>query len=143
LLQQPIWDPSLFNVIIKPNYQKINQTVAIVGVVATSAAPLIHDLHWLRINECIQYKLGSIAFNAIKLKQPSYLSELLHIHVPTHSLRSESHLMPNVPLCKLKTSQSSFCFSAPIVWNGLSKKVRTSATRDIFRLKTELFIHGS
>jgi len=59
----------------------------------TSAAPLIHDLHWLRINECIQYKLASITFNAIKIGQPSYLSELLHIHVPTRSLRSEFHLM--------------------------------------------------
>jgi len=41
-----------------------------------------------------------------------------------------------------------FCFSAPIVWNGLSEHVRTSATCDIFsgRLKTEfseLFARGS
>jgi len=63
----------------------------------TSAAPLIHHLHWLRINERIQYKLASITFNAIKIGQPSYLSELLHIHVPTRSLQSESHLMLNVP----------------------------------------------
>jgi len=58
-------------------------------------------LHWLRINESIQYKLASIAFNAI----------------------------------------SAFCFSSPIVWNGLSEHVRTSATREIFsgRLKTKLF----
>jgi len=41
------------------------------------------DLHWLRINERIQYKLASITFNAIKIGQPSYLSELLLIHVPT------------------------------------------------------------
>jgi len=89
--------------------------------------------------------LASIAFNAIKIGQPSYLSELLHIHVPTCSLRSEFHLMPNVPLYKLKTAQSAFCFSALIVWNELSEQVRTSATRDIFsgRLKTELFVGGS
>jgi len=51
----------------------------------------------------------------------------------------------SVPLCKLKTAQSDFCFSAPIVWNGLSEQVTTSAARDIFsgRLKTELFVRGS
>jgi len=38
----------------------------------------------------------------------------------------------NVPLCKLKTAESAFCFSAPIVWNELSEQVRTSATCDSF-----------
>jgi len=50
--------------------------------------------------------------------------------------------MLNLSLCKLKTAQSAFCFSAPIVWNELSEQVRTSATSDILsgRLKTELFV---
>jgi len=76
---------------------------------------------------------------------PFNLSELLRIHVPTRSLRSESHLMLNVPLCKLRTAQYAFCFSAPIAWNGLFEQVRTSAYCDIFsgRLKTELFVRGS
>jgi len=76
---------------------------------------------------------------SIKIRQPSCLYEPVHIHVPTRSLRSESHMMLNVPLCKLKTAQSAFCFSAPIVWNRLSEHIRTSATRDIFsgRLKME------
>jgi len=82
---------------------------------------------------------------------PFNLSELLRIHVPTRSLRSESYLMLNVPVCKLKTAQSAFCLSAPIVWNELSEQVRASATRDIVsgRLKTvctlqvKLFVHGS
>jgi len=30
-----------------------------------STAPLIHDLHWLRINERIQYKLASITLNLL------------------------------------------------------------------------------
>jgi len=54
--------------------------------------------------------LASITFNAIKIRQPSFLSELLLIHVPTRSLPSESHLMLNVPLCKLKIAQSAFLF---------------------------------
>jgi len=71
----------------------------------------------------------------------------LRIHVPMRSVRSESQLMLNVPLFKLKTAQSAFCFSALNVWNEPSKHniINTSATRDIFsgRLKTELFVRGS
>jgi len=60
---------------------------------------------------------------------PIYLKFcVLPIHVSTHSLRSEFHLMLNVSIWKLKTAQSAFCFSAPIVWNELSEQVRTSAT---------------
>jgi len=103
----------------------------------TSPAPLIHDLHLqeFRINDRIQHKLPSrllLLMLNVKIEQPSYLSELLCSHVPARSLRSASHLMLYVPLCELKTVQSGFCFSAPIMWNGLSEHVRTSATRDIF-----------
>jgi len=38
-----------------------------VRIAVPSAAALIYDLQWLRINERIQCKLGSITFNAIKL----------------------------------------------------------------------------
>ena len=46
--------------------------------------------HWLPNTVHIKYKVACMCFNAINGSGPAYLSELLHVYTPSHSLRSSS-----------------------------------------------------
>ena len=52
--------------------------------------PLLQQLHWLPISECIKYKTACMCYNSITGSAPSYLSELLQLYSPSRSLRSSS-----------------------------------------------------
>ena len=53
-------------------------------------SPLLEKLHWLPISECIEYKVACMHFCAINGSGPAYLSELLHVYIPSRTLRSSS-----------------------------------------------------
>ena len=53
----------------------------------THTSPILSDLHWLRITQCIQFKTLVLTYNALHNESPQYLSDLLHIglgHLVTH-----------------------------------------------------------
>ena len=54
------------------------------------STPLLEKLHWLPISERIKYKVACTCFSAINGSGPAYLSELLHVYTPSHTLRSSS-----------------------------------------------------
>ena len=54
------------------------------------STPLLENMHWLPISERIKYKVACMCFSAINDSGPAYLSELLHISTPSHTLRSSS-----------------------------------------------------
>ncbi|XP_070203589.1 uncharacterized protein [Littorina saxatilis] len=66
--------------------------------------PLLNHLHWLPVQQRIQYKLGTLAFNYFHGTLPPYLSSKLTKYSPTRSLRSSSQLLLTVPRTKLKIS---------------------------------------
>ena len=47
-------------------------------------------MHWLPISERIKYKVACVCFSAIIGSGPAYLSELLYVYTPSHTLRSPS-----------------------------------------------------
>ena len=55
-----------------------------------NCTPLLQQLQWLPIFERIKYKTACMCYNAITGSTPSYLSELLHLCSPSHSLHSFS-----------------------------------------------------
>ena len=103
--------------------------------------PVLQELHWLPVGKRIDFKLATLMFKVLENKQPMYLSELLHRHVPVRSLRSEGKNLLVVPNIKSANGRRSFSFAAPMIWNSLPEHIRNSCSLTIFRkqLKTHLF----
>ena len=104
--------------------------------------PVLQHLHWLPIKCRINYKLLLYTFMAIHNLAPPYLSDLLHVVIPTRSLRSSSSIHLSVPPARLSTMGGrAFSRSAPQLWNNLPPDLRNCDSLTTFkkRLKTHLF----
>ena len=80
------------NSVIQP-LQKIQNFAARLVLLAPRhhhSTPLLEKLHWLPISERIKYKVACMCFSAINGSGPAYLSELLYVYTPSHTLRSPS-----------------------------------------------------
>jgi len=41
--------------------------------------PILRSLHWLKINQCIEYKLMSLTYKILTTRQPDYLHNLISV----------------------------------------------------------------
>jgi len=107
----------------------------------THSAPLRRALHWLPISFRIQFKISFLTFQVLSLKQPTYLSNLLSLAIPSRSLRTNKGRLLSVPRVKTKTGSRAFSSCAPVLWNELPLSVRSAESASVFRkrLKTHLF----
>ena len=65
---------------------------------------ILRHLHWLPVRARISYRIASLCFNTIIFFSPAYLSDLLHLHSPSRSLRpSADTRLFKIPLYKCKT----------------------------------------
>ena len=99
------------------------------------------ELHWLKINECIVYKVCVLMYKCIKGSAPQYLSEVV-IKDHGHSLRSTT--LNNLPTVRCNTAiahNSAFSSAGPRLWNMLPNDIKSSSDLEVFktRLKTFLF----
>jgi len=105
--------------------------------------PLLIKLHWLPINQRINYKLSSICFSFVTSNSPEYFSSLLIPYVPTRQLRSSSDTRTLKTSTYKKSSFGKRCFSyqGPSSWNTLPYNVRHATSVKTFKtsLKTQLF----
>ncbi len=104
--------------------------------------PVLKDLHWLPIEKRIVFKVLLMTYKAVNSLGPSYLCELVKIHEPIRSLRSNDQLLLHVPKTKLVTAgDRSFSSAAPRLWNPLPFEIKTAGSVELFkkRLKTYLF----
>ena len=110
---------------------------------SANITPLLFDLYWLPISSRIQYKIALTCFHIISVTAPPYLSELLHLYSPSHSLRSASDTrIFSVPRVGRKTlGDRSFQYIGPVTWNSLPFSVRHATSLSSFKskLKTHLF----
>ena len=76
--------------------------------------PILHSLHWLPIEQRIEYKLSLLCFKIISHQAPIYLSELLHLYTPSRLLRSSTDTrMFRIPSFRTKScGQRSFSYQA-------------------------------
>lgn len=104
--------------------------------------PELMALHWLPIKYRCQYKLLLYTFKVLTERAPVYLQELLTIHVPTRSLRSENSMLLSKPRVRTKTfGERQFDRAASTLWNNLPSSIRHEQSMGIFKkqLKTYLF----
>ena len=116
--------------------------------------PHLKSLHWLKITHGTQYKILSLTYKSLQYNKPSSISDLLTIH-PTRSTRSSAVVTlqrPSNP-SRLKISDRSFYFQAPVLWNALPHHLRShssdshsllslSSSQFHKQLKTHLFLHS-
>jgi len=81
--------------------------------------PFLKSLHWLKVNERIEYKLLSLTYKVLTTSQPSYLSNLISVQ-PPRSTRSSSVVTLSRPpptISSLKITDRSFRYASPRLWN--------------------------
>ena len=85
----------------------------------------LRSLHWLKVNERIEYKLLSLAYKVLTTSQPSYLNNLIFVQ-PPRSTRSSSAVTLSRPptISSLKITDRSFRYASPRLWNQLPDSFR-------------------
>ena len=96
-------------------------------------SPVLHSLHWLKIEQRIQYKIISMTQNLLHSATHFYLYRLLNTQPtrPTCSSNCLSLVHPKLTF-RLKFSDRSFRNAAPSLWNKLPTTLHslfTEATR--------------
>ena len=110
----------------------------------TKITPVLHGLHWLPINQRIEFKIMTLTFKSLHDLAPQYLTELVTPCRPKHSLRSAKKDLLNLPKMSLKRyGYMSFQYAAPALWNNLPESIKSSKELSSFKspLKTYLFKH--
>ena len=92
--------------------QQIQNTLARTVVKAPKfchISPILHSLHWLKINERIEYKILSLTYNVLTTSQPTYLKDIISVQ-PPRSTRSSSVVTLARPMVSssLKITNRSF-----------------------------------
>ena len=108
-------------------------------------SPSMYSLHWLKVRECITYKITYLVHFCKMRLAPQYLIDVLPTVTHNHSLRSS--ISGNIPSAKCQTSlvsEGSFSAVGPKIWNSLPPRVQFKKSSDGFRkcLKTFLFGHS-
>jgi len=87
--------------------------------------PIIKSLHWLQVNERIEYKLLSLTYKVLTTSQPSHLNNLISVQ-PPRSTRSSSVVTLSRPptISSLKITDRSFRYASPRLWNQVPDSFR-------------------
>jgi hypothetical protein len=103
--------------------------------------PLLHQLHWLPVEQRISYKVALLTFKTLQTNSPKYLSDFLVQYKPMRSLRSDRENYLVVPRVCSVAGRRSFSYVAPTLWNSLPSSVRHASSLSSFRsqLKTYLY----
>ena len=99
------------------------------------------DLHWLKVNEHIIFKVALFMYICVTSTAPKYLTNLV---IKSHGRPLCSSINGLLPVSKCNTmlvQNSSFSSMGPRIWNGLSQSIRhaTSVDQSKGLLKTFLF----
>ena len=109
-------------------------------------SPVLKDLHWLPVQQRIQYKILTLTFKALHNLAPFYIKNLLQVYKPGRNHRSQSSSI-RLMLPKTRTmtyGDRCFASAAPKLWNELPSKIRDCETLDSFKkISKNLLIYPS
>jgi len=78
----------------------------------------LKSLHWLKINERIQYKILYLTFKLLHTMQSPYLYDLISLQTPRNTRSSSVVTLARPPTRSLKIT-SPFRYASPYLWNQL------------------------
>ena len=112
----------------------------------TSSKPLLDKLHWLPVVSRIDFKIATLTYKAVHLKQPPSLCKNLELKSVLVKTRSNDHLLLQHPAVGSNNyGRRAFSYTAPTVWNKLPFQIRNAPSVMCFRkrLKTHYFKNPS
>ena len=101
----------------------------------------MYSLHWLKVTECITYKIAYLVHCCKMRLAPQYLIDVLP--TVTHNWSLRSSFSGNIPSAKCWTSlasEGSFCAVGPKIWNSLPPGVQFEKSSDGFRKGLKTFL---
>ena len=107
--------------------------------------PVLRRLHWLPVEQRIQYKILLLTFKALNGSSPSYIRDLVKQYSPPRSLRTkELHLLTRGTFRLITYGKRAFSTAAPELWNSIPLDIRQCQDIISFKqkLKTFLFKKG-
>ena len=108
-----------------------------------STAECLKSLHWLPIQQRIDYKICTLIHKCHNKQAPVYLQNLIQEKTTIHlGLRSEKKALLEVPNIRKQTFTSrSFSICGPKLWNSLPDTIIEEIIFKKFKnkLKTHLF----
>ena len=94
----------------------------------SSVSHAIRELHWLRVDQRIVYKILLIVYKYFSCISPGYLNNLLEIvNVETRTLKLKYYTT--------KYGRRSFSYVAPRFWNRLPQDLRVENSLHTFKKK--------
>jgi len=100
--------------------------------------PLLKSLHWLKVQQRIQYKVLSITYKTLQSAKPSYLHSLLNVQSNCTTRSSDIITLQRPSVCsRLKLTDRSFTHYAPVLWNTLPKQLRKPSLHHSVRTPTD------
>ena len=145
-------------IIISPthSYPDFNTSKTLSLVQLLKLPSSLKSLHWLKVNERIEYKILSLTYKTLSTAQPAYLHNLISVQSPGRTRSSSSLITITRPpsSSSLKITNRSFRYASPSLWNNIPASFRQpqahsssetnitpSITSSLFhsRLKTHLF----
>jgi len=110
--------------------------------------PLLTQLHWLKVPECIKFKLAVLVYRCLHQTAPPYLADELHqssgdeARQRLHSASTSSLVVRHTRLSTI--GDRAFPVAAARLWNTLPLNVTSASSISVFRkhLKTHLFGHS-
>jgi hypothetical protein len=88
-------------------------------------SPTLKSLHWLKINQRIEYKVISLTYKTLQSQQPKYLRSLLTVNTGSNTRSSSALTLLRPPnISRLKITDRSFLHHAPVLWNKLPPEMR-------------------
>ena len=112
----------------------------------TSSKPLLKRLHWLPIASRIDFKIATLTYKVVHLKQPPSLAKHLQIKSMHFNTRnSDQLLLQHPPVGTNSDGRRAFSYTASTVCNKVPDYIRSAPSVMSFRkhLKTYYFGHLS
>jgi hypothetical protein len=104
------------------------------------------QLHWLPVQQRIEFKLCTIVFNCIHGSAPPYLSEMLKSTASVAGLRGHRSATRGdliIPRSKtMRFGPRSFEVTGPTIWNSLPTDIRNCASLISFKKLLKTFMFG-
>ena len=94
------------------------------GHKSSHITPILRSLHWLKINECIEYKLPSLTYKVLTTSQPDYLHNLISVQSTGRTRSSSLVTLARPSVSSLQITNRSFTYASPYLWNQLPSSFR-------------------
>jgi len=123
--------------------QRIQKNAARIALQAprSDVNSLLQTLHWLPVEQRINYKLAVLTFKTRQTSSPQYLNQHISLRTSTHNTRSSSVQLLCVPFRRTSFARRLFSTAAPLTWHSLPPAVLNCDSFSTFKskLKTRLF----